>query len=180
MLAVLVLISVVGCGGLPDNFETLPLAAKVKAYERHFRMGGRTNLRAELWISWHGKPAAEMMIPYILGERRGISKSDAIKILWDVQLRGCTLSGSDSERALEKFLKWTQPFDPNFQRAERALDSIRRDSHIAHFDSLPRGPCNPTMGWMSSWPAPCRRGRMTPGWYPAAFACPQAARCGSI
>jgi hypothetical protein len=141
-LVQLVVLLAIGCGRLPANFENLPLDLKIQAYERHFRLGGR-NDEGGAWISWHGKPAADLMVPYILGQKRGIPRREAIQIVWDVQLRGCSLAGSEAERALERLSKWLQPFDPDFQLVASTLDSIRQDSHMAgRLDSLPPGPCS--------------------------------------
>jgi hypothetical protein len=157
LLASILLVLMVNCGGLPADFASLSLDAKIKAYERHFRLGGRSRIRGELWISWHGKPAAEMMIPYILGKKKGIPRGDAIQIVWDVQLRGCSLRGTEAEKVLEEFIKSNKPSDPDYQLAEYTLDSIRSDSHMAgRFDSLPPGPCNKRKGTQRSTPVPGR------------------------
>lgn len=133
-----------GCGGLPDDFESLSLEEKVAAYEEHWSSGGTEIRWARRHIAWHGWAAADLMAQYVKGERVGIPVHEAIVIIQDVQLRGCSLQGSAAESALQDFLETTETFSPARLAAMHAIEMIRANSSfdIENF-SLKGGPCQP-------------------------------------
>lgn len=69
------------CARLPENYESLQLAQKVRAYEDYFAKTGSHNLRAVNGIVDHGAPAAEAMIPYLRGEDDGLPRFEAARIV---------------------------------------------------------------------------------------------------
>jgi hypothetical protein len=130
------------CWQLPDNFSSLPLDGKVQAYATRFKRGGAPNSRAEDLIARHGYAAAEAMVPYILG-KRGIPPFIAIKIVWDVEWRGCNLRGSAAEEAL-KSLEKHHPQADEQTAAEAALEAIHSGRHSAPAsEQLPVEVCRP-------------------------------------
>ena len=88
------------------------------------------------------------MVPFLLGQKVGIPKSEALYVLQAVQLRGCSLLGTAVPDALRAYLK-TATLPPTSRSAyldsdlaETILEDIRLDRHVTKFDSLPAGPCN--------------------------------------
>ncbi len=137
-----VFLVLVGCGGLPSNFERLSLKKQVAAYEKHLQDFGRPRLYAESHIAWHGWEAADLMAQYLNGEKVGLPKSEALQIINLVQIRGCSLRGTVSESAVSKFLATGKLDASDRQSAESALDSIRRNVIMPNGpDSLKGGPC---------------------------------------
>jgi hypothetical protein len=149
-IVLLFLIVGLGCWGLPSDFAKFSLEEKVAAYEKHFRRGGARKIEAKKGISWHGAPAAEMMVPYILGEKSVIPPHEAISIVWDVQMRGCDLRGTRAEAAVQSALQ-AGKLDPSTAlKAEDTLDAIREGSHMREgFDILEGGPCEKELGGSS-------------------------------
>ena len=138
----LVMMFVSGCRRFPADFPSRPLPDKIAFYEQWLRNFGRPRLEARLWISWHGRPAADEMVPYVMGQKKGIPNLEAIWIIWAVQSRGCSLRGTPAEKALHDYLKGNSKVSPETRLASSALDSIEADNHFNNFDSLPPGPCN--------------------------------------
>lgn len=142
-LFVVCVLTVVGCGGLPNDFAKLSLKEQVAAYEKHLQSFGRPQLYAQSHISWHGWEAADLMAQDLEGKDLGLPKYEAIQIISLVQLRGCSLRGTRAERALANFLATGRPDESERQAAESALDSIRRNVvEPGGPDSLKGGPCN--------------------------------------
>ena len=140
--AAAVLAVMVCCGGIPDNFESLPLERKVAAYSHHLAQGGRPRPDAQSWISWHGQPAADLMAGYLEGKRSGLPAMEAIQIIRLVQVRGCALRGTAAERALEDFRKTAPKESVEQIYTDNALDVIRRNFVFRHGpDTLKGGPC---------------------------------------
>lgn len=82
------------------------------------------------------------MADFILGERSGLPRIEAIVIIEDIQLRGCNLSGTRAERALETLLEEPGPTKAEKERAAGALTSIRRGLNLkGHLDTLRGGAC---------------------------------------
>jgi hypothetical protein len=147
LLGALILCS---CWSLPDNFPSLNLEEKVKAYEHRLKMGGAPSRTARSYISWHGKPAAQRMIPFLKGTEKGLSRRDALTIIWYVQLRGCDLKGSEAEKAvIEVLSRGGLELDEKIM-AEGTLKSIAEDSHFkpGQLDLLRGGPCEAGAGSM--------------------------------
>jgi hypothetical protein len=134
----------VACWGLPGDFNHLPLDEKVAVYEKRFRRGGASNISAENLIASHGFAAADAMVPYILGERGGIPPVIAVRIVWDVQERGCDLRGSRAERALRVLLQNPGALSNEKGAAEAALDSISKNHHASN--DIPAEACRPSAG----------------------------------
>lgn len=132
-----------GCGGLPDDFESLPLPEQVAAYERHLASLGHPLIRARSQISWHGREAAMLMTDYLKGERKGLPRVEAIDIIQSVQLRGCDLAGTEVQATLEELLRSGTLNDLERMLANLALDAIVRGVHVppGTLDSLRGGPC---------------------------------------
>jgi hypothetical protein len=120
----------------------LTLEDKVNAYEHHFRSGGAANIEAEMGISWHGYLAAKRMNLYILGKKTGIPRDEAIKIIWDVQMRGCDLRGSEVEGTLQLLLQNGSLPPTTALAARKTLAAIQEGRHAPKFyDTLRGGPC---------------------------------------
>lgn len=66
--------SFLACWKLPGNFAALPLDEKIEAYGRRFERGGERSFYAEELISDYGYEAAEAMVPYIVGGKKGLRK----------------------------------------------------------------------------------------------------------
>lgn len=115
-----------GCGGLPSNFQELPLEEKIAACDKHFRQGGRSLLQGQAYISRDGWEAAERTVPHLEGkEWKGIPPQEAVTIIWDVQLLGCDLEGTKAEKTVERLLNdASQLWELRFA-AEGALEAIR-------------------------------------------------------
>jgi hypothetical protein len=131
-----------GCGGLPSDFENLDLEQQVEAYERNFERLGGPQPKARSYISWHGFDAASIMEQYLDGRRSGIPKEEAANIIHDVQLRGCSLTGTEIEESLRRVLE-----NQDLTRSERmaigsALTMIERDVSVENYDLLTGGPCS--------------------------------------
>lgn len=137
--------SLTACWQLPRDFAELPLEEKVAAYSSRFVRGGGRSFYAEDLIAAHGYDAAEAMVPYITGGKKGILKFVAINIIWDVQSRGCDLRGSKAEQALKE-LRQTQGLQRDLSTAaEEALESIAMSRHSdSSSKPLPPGVCRPT------------------------------------
>jgi hypothetical protein len=116
---------VAGCGGLPDDFETLSLEKQVAAYEQHFANRGVPIEAARYDIAWHGWEAADLMAEYVTGKRSGLPTLEAIKIIRRVQWRGCSLQGTAAESALENYLSTAEPGSLELMAAEGTLRAIR-------------------------------------------------------
>jgi hypothetical protein len=133
-----------GCHTLPSDFGSRPLTSKIAAYERWIAETGRPNTHAQHWISWHGTPAADAMVQYLTGQRTGLPKSEALYILWDIQLRGCSLRGTSVEAALAAYTtNRLRPRVAEVELAQKVLRCIADDCHISKFDDLPPGACGP-------------------------------------
>ena len=142
----ILLLPLVACWGVSDDFPKLTLDEKIAAYERHLKWGGATNSdNARSWIAWHGREAAQRMVPYLKGEKRQLPLLDALTIVWDVSTRGCDLRGSEAESALKELIKKQEREMGNAERiaAESALRGIERYDPIepGMLDTLPEGPC---------------------------------------
>lgn len=138
----LTFLCIAGCGGLPGDFESLSLEEQVVAYERNFDRKGGPLLEARAHISWHGWRAADLMAEYLVGKRTGLPDLEAIRILHDVQSRGCSLKGTAGERALEAYLTRAPAGSVNAEFARTALEAIRNDSILPGGpDWLKGGPC---------------------------------------
>jgi hypothetical protein len=132
----------ISCGGLPKNFSSLPLEKQVDAYKTNFARHGGSLIEAQEYISWHGRPAADLMAEYLVGARTGLPKGEAINIIHDIQTRGCSLKGTSAERALKDFL--TKP-GGNLTDIDSARDAL----HVIDNDIVtptrsafaPYGPC---------------------------------------
>lgn len=92
----------VGCGDaeFPEDFEALPLEQQLEAYENFYREGGLSAGPAAGIISAGGYPAAEAMIPYLVGNGEGPPLDEVLMIVRFVQLRGCSLAGTEVEKAV--------------------------------------------------------------------------------
>jgi hypothetical protein len=131
------------CWGLPEDFPSLSLDGKIKAYEHHLRMGGAPSEFARSYISWHGEPAAQRMIPFLKQTEKGLTRRDALRIIWDVQVRGCDLRGTQAEKALSEALSRGGLRRDEELLAEDALKAIAENSHMrpGQLDLLRGGPC---------------------------------------
>lgn len=132
-----------GCGGLPSDFESLPLEEKVAAYEKHFWRGGLPLMEARAHISWHGHDSADLMVSYLEDDGRGIPPREALQIIDQVQLRGCDLKGTAAQSAIEKLLL-DESLPSDFRiAAEVALNSIRDGVHLepGRLSTVTGGPC---------------------------------------
>jgi hypothetical protein len=69
-------------------------------------------------------------------------------IIWDVQLRGCDLQGTEAERAVERLVKNEgQPAEIRIA-AEGALKAIRQRNHFkpGQLSHITGGPCEEALG----------------------------------
>jgi hypothetical protein len=128
----------IACARLPVDFEQLPLERKIAAYQVYISRGGRARMRPRSWISWHGYPAATAMVDFLEGKRVGLPIEEVLNILWNIQLRGCSLGGTEAQRVVAAYAEKT---GRERELAARVLDSIRHDSHVQSLDHLPGGPC---------------------------------------
>lgn len=153
--ALLCLLALVGCGGLPDNFSSLPLEEQVSAYERNFDRYGGPLVEARAHISWHGWQAADLMAEYLMKKRTGLPELEAVRIIHDIQSRGCSLKGTSAERALEAYLGNIPAESVDAEFARMALNAIRNNI------TMPGGP-----DWLEGGPcatgAPVRHSRIRP------------------
>ena len=136
------LTTLVGCGGLPWNFESLSLEEKVAAYEKYLQGRGHPKIRAQAQISWHGWPAADLMSEYLNESREGLPVHEALEIIYLVQTRGCPLRGTAAEREVRSFLA-REPHDTvEYLVAKTTLYVIEQD-RVMPGDSkvLKDGPC---------------------------------------
>jgi hypothetical protein len=116
------------CRGLPSNFSELPLSEQVATYEKYAPGSRGGSLHARVEIAKHGLAAADAMIPYLREERAGFPREEAMLVILEVQLRGCTLRGTRAHLALMDLRRGSiQPRD--LAVAERVLESIELDSH---------------------------------------------------
>ena len=84
------------------------------------------------------------MVKYLKGEKTGLPKLEAIEILDLIQIRGCSLRGTEAERALEEFVGAAPSDSLESLYAKSALDAIRRDIIVRNGpDGLRGGPCRP-------------------------------------
>ena len=129
-------LTVTACGAsLPEDFETLTTHKQVEALEEFYSNGGISSLEAESIISSRGFPAAEAMTAYLEGNETGVPIEMAVTIVWDVQLRGCSLRGTSAEAALR--ILDSRPLEQHLRFAvEAALEAIEKDLHAA--DGLDR------------------------------------------
>jgi hypothetical protein len=131
------------CRDFPADFSSLPLDDKITTYEHYLARTGRPRLEARSWISWHGLPAAEAMATYVSGQKRGIPRREAIEVLWEIQLRGCSLNGTTAQRSLGDFLSADpSPRAQDVELAREVLADIRANRHVDNLDTLPAGPCS--------------------------------------
>jgi hypothetical protein len=141
VLAVLLGLFLIACGGLPGDFESLSAVDKIHAYEEHLEAGGRPLPHARQEIAWHGREAAYLLSDYLTGSEAGLPTLEAIRIIESVQLGGCSLKGTKAEAALEE-ARANAPADSLERIAvESALDSIRRDIVLSGPDAFEDGPC---------------------------------------
>jgi hypothetical protein len=139
------LVALISCGGgLPGNFASLPLDAKVRAYAKHLANFGRPRLDARAGISWHGWQAADLMAAS-LDAKRGAERlpaSEALRIIHDVQVRGCNLRGKPAEGAVERFLAREPADSADAVLARITLRAIRASLTLPSGpDTLRGGPC---------------------------------------
>jgi hypothetical protein len=138
----LAIIFMVGCHHFPDDFPSQPLDKKISTYEQWIAEVGRPSREARLWISWHGISAANAMVPYVLGQKNGIPRYEALWIISAVQSRGCSLRDTPAELAVSNYIKSSPSSKLDAELAESTLMSIETEGHVDKFDSLPTGPCN--------------------------------------
>jgi hypothetical protein len=133
------------CWLLPSDFASLPLEQKVAAYVRHFHNYGRPSPHARSLISWHGWLAADAMVQYVSGQKKGLPETEAIDIIYAVQVRGCSLRGTAAECAVKSYLARTPKYSAEAISAKATLDAINRDVKFGNggFDELRGGPCDP-------------------------------------
>lgn len=141
-ICLLVIIFAVGCHRFPDDFPSRSLDDKIAFYEYWIAKVGQPSGEARLWISWHGLPAADAMASYLSGRKSGIPKHEALWIIWDVQVRGCSLRGTPAEMAVREYIKTNVSSAPDSRLAVTTLESIDEDYHADKFDTLPPGPCS--------------------------------------
>jgi hypothetical protein len=137
-------VALAGCAELPDDLSSLPVEQQVTAYERYLERGGIPgNEEAISAISRDGYAAAEAMLPYIEERRKGIPLLDAIMIIEDVQLRDCSLRGTEFEASLVAVAQ--RAADEAVRAAvEAALESITLDRQLPDLlDRYGRGACLP-------------------------------------
>lgn len=132
------------CQGLPADFESLPLVEKIAAYEKYLERVGQPNRTARGLISWHGHPAKDAMVKYVLGEDSGMPRREAILIVQLGQDRGCSLRNTRVEAALRVVATDDAARQLDQNLANQVLESIRLDRHVEFglLDLLPKGPCN--------------------------------------
>jgi hypothetical protein len=84
------------------------------------------------------------MVPYLEnGARDGIPAYEALTIIWDVQLRGCDLRGTEAARSIERLLTYDD-LSPDVRiAAHGALTAIREKKHLApgQLSVIKGGPC---------------------------------------
>jgi hypothetical protein len=130
------------CGGLPSDFEKLPLEKKVSAYKEHLQNYGRPLWSARSQISWHGWAAANLMAEYLDGRLQGFSEREAIQIIDLVQERGCSLRGTPAQESLERFLAREPSDSADYYAAKVTLEGIENDVVLPEGpDTLKGGPC---------------------------------------
>jgi hypothetical protein len=96
-----------GCGGLPGNFDTLSVEEKIEAYGHHLSTGGRPLLRARRGIAAHRGAAATRLLA-IASSHDGASslpRSEAMHILTQIQLYECGLNRSDVLPVVDQILQ---------------------------------------------------------------------------
>ena len=138
LVSTLILVS---CGNLPDDFESLSLEEKVKAYESHFESYGRESSFARAYISLHGVNAAQLMTEYIQENRCCLPIMEAVEIIHLVQLRGCKLSGTKPEHVLVQLIESGKLNDADRIATMNALEDIRNNRTVI-FDDLGAGLCS--------------------------------------
>lgn len=131
------------CGGLPENFELLPLEKQVTAYARHLASGGRPLVEARSHISFHGWTAADVMATYAAGDSPGFPPHEAVQIIDRIQLRGCDLAGTKAEAAIVRYLdrSASNPADASVARTVLTAIRERRKFEPGELDGLRGGPC---------------------------------------
>jgi len=135
------LLCMLACGGLPSDFEDLTLEGKISAYEKHFSHLGGPLMRARSHISWYGLNAAERMLPYLDGSDSDLPRIEAIEIIHFIQLRGCSLAGSDVEVALKQLENTKDLTDAEIMVLGETLLSIKENRTDKNLDGLSGGPC---------------------------------------
>jgi hypothetical protein len=88
----------VGCGGLPADFDRLPLHAQVEAYEHHLHTAGTSLLGAQSAIAAHGQAAADLMASKLADPKSTFPPEEAVDIIWKVYRNGVDLRGTAAER----------------------------------------------------------------------------------
>lgn len=128
---VVVLLSVLGgCARLPEDDLSLPLEQKIEAYIQFYDDGGFSSYEAVAGISLHGDDAAEAMIPFLTGQRRGIPETEAIHVVELVHLRGCSLKDAEIERTLSDLRSQTRSSEI-YEYAGSVLELIEDDIRMS-------------------------------------------------
>lgn len=142
-IALLSALLVLGClGGLPDDFESLPMDEKIDAYAQHLKTAGTPLYDAQNSIARHGYPAAEEMAGFLEMQDPPLRKSEALEIIMRVQLFGCSLKGTVAETAVLSVLSRGELSELDRDLAESTLDFIRRDVKRSEgSDGRHQGPC---------------------------------------
>lgn len=140
--ALLCLLTLAGCGGLPDDFVSLSLEEQFAAYERNFDRYGGPLVEARAHISWQGWQTADLMAEYLTNKRTGLPELEAVRIIHDIQSRGCSLRGTSAEHALEAYLGRIPADSLDAEFARSALDAVRNNVIMPGGpDWLKGGPC---------------------------------------
>ncbi len=126
------------CVSLPGNFENLPLDRQVAAYDRHCSTGMLGNMlsgpdvdaRAQEAIAKHGVPAAQAMLPYIRGEKKGIPPEEAMRIINRVEQLTWALKGTDIEKAVRDYIDGKRGNDFQIATAQITADAIANQKEV--------------------------------------------------
>lgn len=129
------------CGGLPRDFESLPLEEKIEAYSRHLNTGGQPMMHARWEIAWHGWDAAELVAQYLSNEKGALPPFEVIYIISFIQEGGCPLKDSVAEVALKNYVNNVSPESLEEKFGKSTLESIRNNYVSTGSDAFSDGPC---------------------------------------
>lgn len=111
-------------GGIPENFDTLPLEKQIETYGHHWKTAGTPLLHARAAIAKHGYAAADRMCDEIEKEGSDYPLHETLEIISDVQSHGCSLRGTRAHVAIQTVLSRRDLDEYEVQVARTALMAI--------------------------------------------------------
>jgi len=128
LVAVVGLLSVSACGGgLPRDYERLPLDKQWQAYAHQIHRYGHPLLHARAAIAEHGFAAADMAAHCIDAKSCDLPLPEALGIIHLVQTGGCQLQGTKAEAPVRKLATDLPTDSADGLLARITLEAIEHD-----------------------------------------------------